>query len=261
MNNSEIKQKFKQRIIEILKLESRIPRLYKSMNDGDVSPFFIELFGEEITFKIKLGQSIQTTIGMSIYEQFCKTLGESVGYKVELQKKIYGSVNSETASYINTLLNNLDYIPNRQEEMMEIRKLSTPGEAIEFPDSTVDVYITTPQGREFLIDITTVKPNKKSFRALKHKLLYWQAIRLSQDINAVVEPYFAIPYNPESIEPEGTKYNMWSKYYDRKDILVGDELWMKVSNNNFSILDIIEVFKSVSVDMNLDLKDAFKGKN
>ena len=41
--------------------------------------------------------------------------------------------------------------------------------ADEHPDSTVDVYITTPDKKEILIDITTVGNNKKSFRVIKAK--------------------------------------------------------------------------------------------
>ena len=43
MDKFKIKQNFKQRIKEILKLDSRIPDLHKKMNAGDASPFF-ELF-------------------------------------------------------------------------------------------------------------------------------------------------------------------------------------------------------------------------
>lgn len=253
MNKFEIKQKFEERILEILKFDSRIPRLHKEMYSGDVSPFFIELFGEEATFNIKLGQSLQTTFGMSLYEQFCETLGESVGFKVELQKKVFGHLNSQIHTYISSLLEDNDYIPNRANEFNEIRNLSSSGQAIEFPDSTVDVFITTPAGTEYLIDITTVKPNKKDFRAMKRKLLIWYAARMSQDPNIRVEPYIAIPYNPESNELAGTEYKRWGKYYDRKDLLVGDELWKKVSNNYFSIIDIVDIFRSLSKYTNFDL--------
>jgi len=261
MNKLEIKQEFEERILKILKFNSRIPKLYKQISEGDVSPFFIELFGDEVTFRIKLGQSLQTTFGMSLYEQFCETLGQSVGFKVELQKKIYGHFNADIHSYITSLLEDNNYIPNREKEFNEIRKLSSSGEAIEFPDSTVDVFITTPEGAEFLIDITTVKPNKKDFRTMKRKLLYWYAARINQSTNNIIEPYIAIPYNPESNKPNGIEYKRWSNFYDRKDLLVGEELWRKVSDNNFSIIDIIDVFRNISEHMNFDLDNLSDRKN
>ena len=39
---------------------------------------------------------------------------------------------------------------------------------------------------------------------------------------------------------------VWSEYYDRKDILVGDELWKKVSNNLIGINDIDKIIKKVA---------------
>ena len=120
--------------------------------------------------------------------------------------------------------------------------------------STVDVYIKTPEKKEILIDITTVKNNKKSFISLKQKILRWTAMRLSQDINSDIEAYFAIPYNPYSKIIENTDYtNPFSKWVDRKDILVGDELWKKVSNNKIGIKDINEVFIELSREINFSI--------
>lgn len=236
---------FQRKLEEIINLDERINRLKKDMNNGDVSPFFISLFGEEMTLNVKLGQSLQTAFGMSFYEQVCKILGESVGFKVLHQEKVLGFINDKIHKYLDENLEDINYIPNREDEIKKIRELSTPGPKKEDPDSTVDVYIITPEKKEILIDITTVKPNKKSFRAMKRKLLKWTAMRFSQDIKADVNAYIAIPYNPQSKDPAGTNYNLWSEYYDKKDLLVGDDLWKLVSNNTFGIKDIIKVFEKI----------------
>ena len=47
----------------------------------------------------------------------------------------------------------------------------TKGKNIEYDDDTVDVYIVNPKGEETLIDITTVKPNKKELWLLFDKEL------------------------------------------------------------------------------------------
>ena len=144
----------------------------------------------------------------------------------------------------------MDYVPNRDAEIKKLKEIVTPGDADEHPDSTVDVYITTPDNKEILIDITTVGNNKKSFRTLKQKTLRWTAMRLSQDKDVDVNSYFAVPYNPYSDKLDGTDYDLWSDYYDRKDILVGDELWKKVSNNLIGINDIDKIFKEVGKEFN-----------
>lgn len=251
-NNKEVLKKLiKTRLESILNMDERINESKQKIKDGDVSPFFLKMFGDEITLNVKVGQSLQTTFGMSFYEQVCKILGDSVGYEVELQSKVLGEVNSDISSYLDQLLDDVDYVPNRKEELKKIKNLSIPGQPKEDPDSTVDVWITTPEKKEILIDITTVKPNKKSFRAVKKKILKWTAMRLSQDPNANVNAYMAIPYNPESKDPKNIQYDRFSSYYDRNDILVGQELWKTVSNNTFDINDLIKIFEKIGKEKKL----------
>ena len=244
----------------MLDLQGRISEKSGDIETGDTSPFLIHLLGKRNTLLVKVGQSIQTTIGMSFYEQACKLIGENAGYTVELQKKCLGSISKEVEQYL-TKLNKIDYVPNRHRELEEIRGLSKKlknSEPIEHPDSIVDVYITTKDKTEILIDITTVKPNKKEFRIMKEKTLRWAAYRMSQDPTVRIEPYFAIPYNPEGKKVESVDYKRFKKYYDRKDILVGDELWRKVSNNTCSISDIVNIFADLGNEMGRGIDKALK---
>ena len=245
------KNKISNSIKNILNLEARIQEKSNDITEGDTSPFLISLLGKRNTLLVKVGQSIQTTMGMSFYEQTCKLIGENVGYKVELQKKCLGVMSADVESYL-TKLNRMDYIPDRIKELNDIKLISRnikKSKPLEYPDSTVDVYITTNDGREILIDITTVKPNKKEFRIMKEKILRWAAYRMSQNPDVKVEPYFAIPYNPEGSKIDSIIYKRFDKYYDRKDILVGDELWKKISNDTCSIIDIVEIFTELGDEM------------
>ena len=249
----------KNRVKDILKLEERIREKRVDMLSGDTSPFLLVLLGEKLTLQTKVVQSIQTTMGMSFYEQTCKFIGEANGYKVETQKKVTGHMLPDVQQFIENLNNNLGTNFNRAREMEHIRSLckqnikrnhninGTIGK--EFPDSTVDVYVTTPNGEEILIDITTVKPNKKEFRVMKEKLLRWACYRMSESPDIKVEPYIAIPYNPEGSSIQDVNYDRHSAYYDRADILVGDELWQKVSGGNCSINDIMGVFTEISMEL------------
>ena len=76
----------------------------------------------------------------------------------------------------------------------------------------------------------------------------------TQDKNVDVNSFFAVPYNPYSTKLDGTDYDLWSEYYDRKDILVGDELWKKVSNNLIGINDIDKIFKEVGKELKKKIK-------
>ena len=219
--------------------------------------------GTKVVLQTKVMQSIQTSFGMSFNEQACKIIGEANGFKVDLQKKVKGHMFPEVEAYISKLNNSLEPKFNRDRELETIRELCKKNQPIkksapkEFPDSTVDVYVTTPDGREFLIDVTTVKPNKKEFRVLKEKSLRWAAYRMSEFPEIKIEPYLAIPYNPEGSSITDTTYTRHQKFYDRSDLLVGDELWLKVSDGNCSITEIEEVFKNISNEIGSLIRNAF----
>ena len=78
----------------------------------------------------------------------------------------------------------------------------------------------------------------------------------SQNPEIDLEPFFAIPYNPESPIHDSIKYTRWNQYYDRADILVGDELWKKVSNDKFSIIDLIKIFQSLEKTLKEEISSA-----
>ena len=126
------------------------------------------------------------------------------------------------------------------------------------PDSTVDVFIKKPDGTEIFIDITTVKPNKKEFRTMKQKILKWYILRLSHgDITPdKIHTYIAIPYNPQS-KTDNT-YTRWNEYYDREDLLVGNELWQLISDNQFSLEDMIDVFREIGQESKAYIEKSLK---
>ncbi|MGY5615311.1 TdeIII family type II restriction endonuclease, partial [Vibrio brasiliensis] len=247
--------KIKEQLEKILKLDSRIDDKLNDIFNGDVSPFFLSLMGLETTLIAKVSHSLSTTFGMSFYEQVCEILAKEVGYNVKLQHKILGTVSQEVNAYLQHTLDDKNYIPNRDVELKEIRRLAGNGQPIEHPDSTVDVFVELTDGTEVYIDITTVKPNKKEFRTMKRKLLTWTAMRLSVNPDAKVQAYIAIPYNPEK-----GNYSRHSGFYDRRDLLVADELWGLVSGGKYGIAEINNIFsmlhKDVTDKVSYKLKEA-----
>ena len=251
--HNQMKEAVKERAMSILEMDAKVERLSKAIDDGDTNPFCLGMFGKKIMFASKLMTSIQTAFGMCFYEQISKEIGELVGYEVFNQYKIKGCLHADAKLYLDTLLENLAYVPNREVEYSRLNEIyeqhkDNMGDLIEIPDSTVDVFIKKPDGTEIFIDITTVKPNKKEFRTMKEKILKWYFLRLSHgDITPdKIKTYIAIPYNPQS--RTNNNYTLMGKYYDRQDLLVGDELWKLVSNDQFSLEDMIDVFKEIGVE-------------
>ena len=254
INKNEIKKHVKN-VLSKKSGKEVVAEKLTDIENGDVSPFFLALFGKKITLTAKVAQSYQTKFGMSLWEQIAQKLSQNVGWHCETQYKLYGEINPASQRYIHDLLETKDYVPNRLTELNDLRKIAktTIAEPHEIPDSTVDVFIRKPDGTEICIDITTVKPNKKEFRTMKRKLLMWASLRYSQDNDINFEPYIAIPYNPNKGE-----YKNHSGSYDRNDLLVGDELWKKVSDDKFSIDDLIEIFESIGDELKQEVEKSIK---
>lgn len=261
--HEQMRQAVKQKALSILKMDEKVKRLSQDIDDGDTNLFFLEMFGKQVMFTSKLITSLQTAFGMSFYEQISKTLGELVGYEVTNQYKLTGHIHGNLKSYLDTLLEDIKYMPNRKAEYQRIHEIHDEikaeiGSLDAIPDSTVDVFIKKPDGTEIFIDITTVKPNKKEFRTMKQKILKWYILRLSHgDITPnKIHTYIAIPYNPQS-KTDNT-YTRWNEYYDREDLLVGNELWQLVSNNQFSLEDMIDVFREIGEESKAYIEKSLK---
>ncbi|MEQ5622275.1 TdeIII family type II restriction endonuclease [Providencia rettgeri] len=251
MNDLHQRMKFlvKERAVRLLGLDEKVERLSQAIDDGDTNIFFLAMFGKDVMLKAKLIMSLQTSFGMSFYEQISKSLGELAGFEVNNQFKLSGFIPDEVSRFLERTLDDVSYKPNRSNEYRMLSELYSEakqegriGDLRFTPDSTVDVFIKTPDGTEIFIDITTVKPNKKEFRTMKRKILTWYFMRLSHgDISPdKIKTYMAIPYNPES--SESNVYTRWNDYYDSDDLLVGDQLWRLVSNDHFSLSDMLDVF-------------------
>jgi len=262
--NDKMRHIVKRRAVGLLKLDEKVSGLGEAIDNGDTNLFFLAMFGKDLMLKAKLIMSLQTTFGMSFYEQVSKSLGELAGFEVQNQYKLSGWVPESIGRYLYDTLENTNYSPDRYLEyatLSEIYEQSMDegivGELSLNPDSTVDVFIKKPDGTEIFIDITTVKPNKKEFRTMKRKLLTWYFMRLSHgDIEPEkIETYIAIPYNPES--SSSNDYSRWGGYYDREDLLVGDELWQLVSNGHFSLSDMMEVFNELGEEYQQKINDCF----
>ena len=261
--HEQMRQAVKQKALSILKMDEKVKRLSQDIDDGDTNLFFLGVFGKQVMFTSKLITSLQTAFGMSFYEQISKTLGELVGYEVTNQYKLTGHIHGNLKSYLDTLLEDIKYIPNRKVEYQRIHEIHNEikaeiGSLDAIPDSTVDVFIKKPDGTEIFIDITTVKPNKKEFRTMKQKILKWYILRLSHgDITPdKIHTYIAIPYNPQS-KTDNT-YTRWNEYYDREDLLVGNELWQLISDNQFSLEDMIDVFREIGQESKAYIEKSLK---
>lgn len=221
-------------------------------------PFHHRLLGKDRYAMFSFIQSINTTFGMSIWEQVAVILAKGAGNLAERQYKLLGEIDNDTEKLIHEIHHKLrkgEIIVNKNDEVKQIRNRIKKGNAKLDPDSIVDLFVKINDIENYF-DITSAKPNMKEFVALKLKLLRWTALRLSQDKNAKVFTRLAIPYNPYHPEP----YERWTLkgLYDLEngEILVGEEFWNFVANDDI-YEELLDVFQEVGEKLRDDIDKKF----
>ncbi|MDP2730714.1 MAG: TdeIII family type II restriction endonuclease [Dehalococcoidales bacterium] len=222
-------------------------------------PFHHRLLGKDKYAMFSFIQSMNTTFGISIWEQIAAILANSAGNSAERQYRLLGEVDEGTEKLISDIYYNLrkaTTATGKMDEIERIRREIRHGQPKVDPDSVVDLLIKTNDTENYF-DITTAKPNMKDFVALKLKLLRWTALRLSQDKNVQVFTRLAIPYNPYHPEP----YERWTLRglydLDNGEILVGDEFWNFVANDNIYD-ELLDIFQEVGNQLRSEVDKKFE---
>lgn len=221
-------------------------------------PFHHRLLGKDRYAMFSFIQSMNTTFGMSVWEQVGAILAKGAGNYAERQYKLLGEIDEVTEKFISEThykLRKSEIVTNKMKEIKQIRTRIKKGLAKIDPDSTVDLFVKAKNAENYF-DITSAKPNMKEFVALKLKLLRWTALRLSQDKNVKVFTRLAIPYNPYHPEP----YERWTLkgLYDLeiKEILVGEEFWNFVASDNI-YEQLLDVFQEVGKELRNEIDKKF----
>jgi len=222
-------------------------------------PFHHRLLGKDRYAMFSFIHSMNTTFGMSIWEQVAVILATGAGNYAERQYKLLGEIDKETEDVIRRIhykLRKGEIEADKLNEIKQIRNKIRKGAAKIDPDSVVDLFVKI-ENEENYFDITSAKPNMKEFVSLKLKLLRWTALRLSQNKNVKVFTRLAIPYNPYHPEP----YERWTLkgLYDleRGEILVGEEFWNFVASDSI-YEELLDVFQDVGEKLRSEIDKKFR---
>jgi len=234
-------------------------KLRKYKPETNYMPFHHRLLGKDRYAMFSFVQSMNTTFGISIWEQVAVILSKGAGNYAERQYRLLGEIDDETEEVIQEIhykLRKGEITANKIYETKQIKKKIRKGAAKSDPDSVVDLFIRI-KDEENYFDITSAKPNMKEFVALKLKLLRWSGLRLSQDKNVKVFTRLAIPYNPYYPEP----YERWTLrgLYDLEEgeILVGEKFWNFVACDNI-YEDLLDIFQEVGERLRGEIDKKFK---
>lgn len=123
----------------------------------------------------------------------------------------------------------------------------------------VDLKIIGHDGRIYLCDIKTAKPNAGGFKEFKRTLLEWTATTLAVNPKANVQTYIAIPYNPYAPKP----YNRWTMrgMLDlENELKVAEEFWDFLGGEN-TYQSLLDIFERVGIELRPEIDDYFQKFN
>jgi type II restriction enzyme len=226
-------------------------------------PFHYRLLGKDRMALFSFVHSVNTTLGVSIFEQvgaliatphFKKTIGQ--------YKDFQGYLSSGAVLTIDNIMRELKATtrkPDKNKETKEVLAVADKGNKGKKQKKRIDLFLETKDGMELFFEIKTAKPNIDVFKSVKRQLLEWVAMRGSENPDVKIRTIVAIPYNPYEPEP----YERWTLHglFDLKEeVLVGEEFWDILGGEN-TYKDLLQVFEQAGLELYDEIDNKMKSLN
>lgn len=224
-------------------------------------PFHVRLLGKDRMALFSFVQSINTTLGMSVFEQVAEVIARPHFKSVSYQYKDFNNTISEDAQLeITRIMNSLSTAqktPDKLAEISAILAVAQTGTIINVRQPRIDLFLESHDGTEYYFDLKTAKPNMGDIAGLKRTLLNWVAIRGVIDSRQNIFTGLAIPYNPYEPDP----YNRWTfaGMFDLpNELKVAGEFWDFLGGEH-SYEDLLDVFEKVGIELRSEIDTKFLG--
>lgn len=249
--------------LEVIRtLKSRFDNFPENASDNRNAPFhkaFLQAFKlkienhvTDIPIFVSLASwmhGLNTTLGQSFFECVAQILCD--GEKREFNDLLINSEQQAVINEIITGLKNGTISPNLINEnrllMQNINNFS-----IRISNFTADVYFEDNE-KIVAIELKTVKPNSGIFKNEKEKMLYAKAGLKNKYPEKQVYYYLGFPFDP--LNESGCGYDKnrffnygidFKKFIDPTEILLADELWDFLSEEERTMETILEIINSIS---------------
>jgi len=203
-------------------------------------------------------QSLNTTFGVSIYEPVALELAKERFAEAKLQVSPSPAIYAAAHAKIQEIMRELEIAtsaPNKVQETEALRKICREGgEISKVRLMNVDLWLKGLDGKIFMVEIKTVKPNIGSFQKHKRTLLEWVASELTRNPNARVSSFLAIPYNPYAPSPY-KRWTMKGMLDLREEILVAEEFWDFLGGEG-AYRDLLDCFEEAGIELRPEI-DAY----
>lgn len=222
-------------------------------------PFHVRLLGKDRLAIFSFVQSINTSLGTSIFEQIGAIIATPKFKKVEHQYSGLGQDASEQSlTEIQHILNNLSTTsakPDKVKELAAVLNASLTPPFVKIKPPKVDLYLESFDGSEYYFDIKTAKPNIGDFKQYKRNLLEWVALRGYKGRPNQIFTMIAIPYNPYEPQP----YQRWTLQglFDYQlEVKVGEEFWDFLGGHG-TYNELLQIFEDVGLVLRPEIDERF----
>lgn len=225
-------------------------------------PFHFRLLGKDRIALFSFIQSVNTTLGTSIFEKVGQIISEPLVRESKDRYDLEGFISEKAVLKIDSIMRELRLAsrkPNKDLETREVLGVSQKGEMGKKLKKRIDLFVVTKDGIENYFEIKTAKPNINEFIGIKKQLLDWIAMRGSIKPDAKIKTFVAIPYNPYEPRP----YERWTLqglFDSEKEILVGKEFWDTLGGEG-TYNDLLRVFEEAGIELRDEIDRKMKGLN
>ncbi|MBT3169384.1 MAG: TdeIII family type II restriction endonuclease [Candidatus Cloacimonetes bacterium] len=240
-------------------IKNSLRNKFKAYNpEPAIMPFHTRLLGRDRLALYSFIHSLNTNFGTTIFEPVAVSLASN-RFKIAKHQVKSGSKISEQAQYeIQRIMDNLtagNEKPDKEKEIEIIRKVCQKGEMRIVKPTKVDVYLESPEGEIYLIDIKTAKPNKGGFKEFKRTLLEWCATVLSENPQTKINTLIAIPYNPYEPKPY-SRWTMAGMLDLKNELKVAEEFWDFLGGEG-AYVDLLGCFERVGIELRAEIDKYF----
>lgn len=221
-------------------------------------PFHVRLLGKDKMMLFSFIQSINTTLGTSIFEQIAEKVAQPYFKRVQRQSRLGDHISEKSLAIIQKIIDNLRnglVEPNKLKEIEQLREVAQEEPKKQISSLKADIFLESNDGIEYYFDLKTAKPNKGEVIGLKRTLLEWAAIRLLQNRDVCIYTGLAIPYNPYA----PSDYDRWTfrPMFDlQHELKVADDFWNFLGGDG-TYQQLLDIFEEVGIALRDDINRKF----
>ena len=231
----------------ILKIREKLSKYDPETNS---MPFHFRLLGKDRMALFSFIQSVNTTLGTSIFEKVGQLIAEPLNKESKDRFDVKGCISDQAVLKIDSIMRELRSAqrkPDKNQEIKEIASLAASGNKGDEIVRRCDLYVFDNNGVENYFEIKSAKPNINEFTGIKKLLLDWVAMRSCSNPKVKIRTFVAIPYNPYDPEP----YDRWTLQglFDlKKEVLVGKEFWDMIGGDG-TYEDLLKIFEEAGIEL------------